>query len=181
MDTEVIDTKTQYLTFCLKNNLYAIKISAVREIVDVTEVIPVPKIPEFMKGVINLRGSVVPIMDLRLKLGFQACDITKDSCIIIIEFCINDENLTFGTLVDSVHSVISLENNSIEPPPRFGLQFQSDFLLGVGQFGKGLLFILNMENILSSDELLSLEEIDENNGTVQSVASNNRNQLTSTS
>ncbi len=171
MDTEVSEATKQYLTFCLKNNLYAMKISIVREIVNVTDVIPVPKIPDFMKGVINLRGSVVPIMDFRLKLGFQECEITKESCIIIIELCIQDQNLTFGALVDSVRSVVSLNDNAIEPPPPFGLHFQSDFLLGVGKIEKDLVFILNLENILSSDEWLSLEKIDENNKALQPAAS----------
>ena len=115
--TEILDSN-QYLTFKLDQEIYALDITQVREVLDYTEITKVPRMPEFMRGVINLRGGVVPVVDLRLKFEMEGSEKTLDSCIIIMELDIEGDKTYLGALADSVQEVITLESEQIEPPPK---------------------------------------------------------------
>src|SRR5512134_1658617 len=120
MSVDGITETSQYLTFTLDEELFALDIGKVREVLEFTSVTRVPRTPEFMRGVINLRGSVVPVVDLRLKFGLSRTESTIDTCVIITEVESGAEKTVLGALADSVQEVIELEPRNIEPPPRMG-------------------------------------------------------------
>lgn len=153
MSATEITESNQYLTFILDQEIYAIDITQIREVVDFTEVTKVPRMPNFMRGVINLRGGVVPVVDLRLKFGLEESDKTVDTCIIIIELDIEGEQTYLGALADSVQEVITLEPNQIEPPPKIGTRLDTEFIRGMGKKNDDLIIILNIDRVFSSDEL----------------------------
>lgn len=153
MSATEITESNQYLTFILDQEIYAIDITQIREVVDFTEVTKVPRMPNFMRGVINLRGGVVPVVDLRLKFGLEESDKTVDTCIIIIELDIEGEQTYLGALADSVQEVITLEPGQIEPPPKIGTRLDTEFIRGMGKKNDDLIIILNIDRVFSSDEL----------------------------
>ena len=118
MSVSAITGITQYLTFILAEEIFALDVATVREILDFTTVTKVPQTPEFMRGVINLRGSVVPVMDLRLQFGMSATEKTVNTCVIVVEMALAGETMVLGLLADSVQEVIDLEQELIEPAPR---------------------------------------------------------------
>ncbi|MEN6483854.1 MAG: chemotaxis protein CheW, partial [Syntrophobacteraceae bacterium] len=122
-ESSVLDT-TQYLTFRLDREVFALEISKVREVLDFTNITKVPQTPDFMLGVINLRGSVVPVVDMRLKFGMSATETTVNTCIVIVEIELDGEKTILGALADSVQEVIDLEADQIEPPPRIGTRLK---------------------------------------------------------
>src|SRR5512134_1263104 len=128
-----VDQVSQYLTFRLGEEVFALDITQVREVLDYTQITRVPRMPEFMRGVINLRGSVVPVVDLRLKFGMSATERTVNTCIIIAEVTIQSERTLLGALADSVQEVIDLEPGQVEPPPRLGTSIRAEFIRGMGK------------------------------------------------
>ncbi len=144
---------TQYLTFKLEDEVFAFDISKVREVLDFTTVTKVPKTPDFMRGVINLRGSVVPVVDLRLKFGMGETEKTVNTCIIITEVTVDNENMVLGALADSVQEVIDLEPGQIEPAPKIGTRLNTDFILGMGKRDDTFVIILDIDKVFSADEL----------------------------
>ncbi len=129
---------TQYLTFKLDDEVFALDITKVREVLDFTTVTKVPRTPEFMRGVINLRGSVVPVVDLRLKFGMTRTEKTVNTCIIIVEVAVDDETTILGALADSVQEVMDLEPDHIEPAPKIGTRLEHGVHQGHGQAGQQL-------------------------------------------
>ncbi|MBF0477187.1 MAG: chemotaxis protein CheW, partial [Deltaproteobacteria bacterium] len=127
MSVAGITTTSQYLTFRLGDEKFALDISQVREVLDFTIITKVPRTPEFMRGVINLRGGVVPVIDLRLKFDMSKIEKTVNTCIIIVEVNIKDETVALGVLADSVEEVIDLEPDQIDPPPRIGTRLKTEF------------------------------------------------------
>ena len=125
MSVTGITETTQYLTFKLEDEVFALDISKVREVLDYTDITKVPKTPDFMKGVINLRGSVVPVVDMRLKFGMPGIEKTVNTCIIIVEVTLDDETTVLGALADSVQEVLEFEPSQIEPAPRIGTRLRS--------------------------------------------------------
>ena len=148
---------TQYLTFKLGDEVFALDIAKVREVLDFTTLTRVPKMPEFMRGVINLRGSVVPVADLRLKFGMTQTEKTTDTCVIITEVSVDGETAVLGALADSVQEVMELEQHSIEPPPRIGTQLRTEFIKGMGRQGERFIIILDIDKIFSVEELLQVQ------------------------
>lgn len=144
---------SQFLTFNLENETFAIDIIKVREVLEYSSVTKVPQTPEMMIGVINLRGSVVPVIDLRLKFDMGEAEKTVNTCIIIIEIEIEGESTMIGTMVDSVQEVIDLDSEHVEPPPRIGAQLKTDFIKGMGKYNEAFIIILNIEQIFTFDEL----------------------------
>ncbi|MDA8242257.1 MAG: chemotaxis protein CheW [Nitrospiraceae bacterium] len=144
---------TQYLTFKLEDEVFALDISKVREVLDFTTVTKVPRTPDFMRGVINLRGSVVPVVDMRLKFGMEATEKTVNTCIIITEISLDGETTVLGALADSVQEVIDLEPDQIEPPPRIGTRLKTEFIKGMGKRDDRFLMILDIDTVFSADEL----------------------------
>ncbi len=153
---------TQYLTFKLEDEVFALDISKVREVLDFTTVTKVPRTPEFMRGVINLRGSVVPVVDMRLKFGMSRTERTVNTCIIIVEVTVDGERLVLGTLADSVQEVLDLGPDHIEPAPRIGTRLKTEFIKGMGKRGADFIIILDIDKIFSAEELTLVQDVREN-------------------
>ena len=144
---------TQYLTFKLGDEIFALDVAEVREILDFTSVTKVPRTPAFMRGVINLRGSVVPVMDLRLKFGMSATEQTVNSCIIVVEMSMEGDTIVIGVLADAVQEVIDMEPEQIEPAPRIGTKLNMEFILGMGKHNGAFMMILDIDKIFESADL----------------------------
>jgi purine-binding chemotaxis protein CheW len=153
-----ITETTQYLTFKLDEEVFALDISKVREVLDFTDITKVPQTPEFMRGVINLRGSVVPVVDMKLKFGAARTEKTVNTCIIIVEVAVDNETTILGALADSVQEVIELEPESIEPAPRIGTRLNTEFISGMGKRYNQFIMILDIDKIFSFDELSIAQE-----------------------
>jgi purine-binding chemotaxis protein CheW len=153
-DTE----QTQFLTFLLADELYAVSILRVREIIEYSTVTRVPSMPASVRGVINLRGAVVPVIDLAVRFGLRDSQVTKRTCVVIAEVEVGGERLVMGLMADAVSQVIDLPPSDIEPPPAFGTRVRVDFLKGLGKFGKKFILILDLDCALSATDLLSLTE-----------------------
>ncbi len=153
MSSDEIIQSTQYLTFTLGKEDFALDISKVREVLNYTSITRVPRMPQFLSGVINLRGNVVPVIDLRLKLGMNAIRKTADTCIVIVEIEVDGEMTHMGALADSVKEVIDLDPSQISPPPKLGTKLKSEFIKGMGKQDERFLIILDIACILSDDEL----------------------------
>ncbi len=144
---------TQYLTFKLDDEVFALDITKVREVLDFTTVTKVPRTPEFMRGVINLRGSVVPVVDLRLKFGMSKTEKTVNTCIIIVEVKVDDETMVLGALADSVQEVMDLEPDHIEPAPKIGTRLNTEFIKGMGKRDDRFVILLDIDKVFSTSEL----------------------------
>lgn len=153
--TEITET-VQYLTFKLSDEVFALDVAKVREILELTTITKVPQTPDFMCGVINLRGSVVPVIDLRLKFGMSESEQTVDSCIIVVEVFMDGETMVLGALADSVQEVIEMEPEHIESAPQIGTKLNTDFIKGMGRVNGRFVMILDIDKIFSSDELTEL-------------------------
>ena len=153
MSVAKITEARQYLTFKMEEEVFALDVGKVREILDYTTITKVPQTPDYMKGVINLRGSVVPVVDMRLKFNMPAQDRTVDTCIIVVEITIEQEQTILGALVDSVQEVFELEPSQVEPAPRIGTKLNTDFILGMGKRDDSFVIILDIDRVFSSEEL----------------------------
>ncbi|MFH0809928.1 MAG: chemotaxis protein CheW [Pseudomonadota bacterium] len=143
----------QYLTFALSGEEFALEIAKVREVLDYPHITKVPRMPEYLRGVINLRGNVVPVIDLHLKFGMAATERTVDTCVVIVEAALENEVTVMGVLADSVQEVVDLSTTEIEPPPRMGTRLNTDFLKGMGKQGEKFIIILDIDKVLSSSEI----------------------------
>jgi purine-binding chemotaxis protein CheW len=157
MDTTLV-ALNQYLTFTLDEELFALDIASVREILDMTVITRIPRVPEFMRGVINLRGRAVPVVDLRLKFGLGRTEKTVHTCIIITEVEQDGEKLVVGALADSVQEVFELEPEAIEPSPRMGTAIRAEFIKGMGRRDERFIVILDVNKVFSSEELALLHD-----------------------
>jgi len=153
MSVAKITEARQYLTFKMEEEVFALDVGKVREILDYTNITKVPQTPDYMKGVINLRGSVVPVVDMRLKFNMPAQERTVDTCIIVVEIAIDREQTILGALVDSVQEVFELEPAQVEPAPRIGTKLNTDFILGMGKRDDHFVIILDIDRVFSSEEL----------------------------
>ncbi|MFQ5602969.1 MAG: chemotaxis protein CheW [bacterium] len=158
MSVEEITETKNYLTFTLNSELFAIEIINVREVLDITKMTKVPRTPDFMPGVINLRGSVVAVIDLRKKFGMNKPAQKTDPCIIIIEIKHDNESIVLGALADSVQEVVALEPDVIEPAPNFGIQLNTEFIMGMGRRDNHFIIILDTQKVFSLEELTAFTE-----------------------
>lgn len=155
METETTTAgQHQYLTFCLAGEEYAISILRIKEIIEYDQVTKVPQMPNWICGVINLRSSVVPVIDLAVKFGLPETKVTKLCCIIIVEAEFDGEPMVMGVIAESVRQVVDLAPEDIQRPPAFGTQLKADFLLGMAKLGKKFALILDIDAVLSAHELL---------------------------
>lgn len=154
----------QYLTFLLAGEEYAISILKVKEIIEYDTVTVVPKTPKWIRGVINLRGSVVPVVDLAVKFGLEERPVTRTSCIVILEGQLENQNTTMGIVADAVSQVMDLAEQDIREVPEFGTRVQVNYLLGMAQLGKKFALLLDVDKVLSTDELLNLDQVSANAG-----------------
>jgi len=143
----------QYLTFALGREMFAIGILNIKEILEYGQLTTVPMMPEFIRGVINLRGAVVPVVDLGARFGGKQRDVTKRTCIVIIEVTSEGEHQDIGVVVDSVSAVLEIPDSEIEPPPAFGAKIRADFIANMGKVNGEFVIILDVDEVLSVDEL----------------------------
>ncbi|MGA7155366.1 MAG: chemotaxis protein CheW [Acidobacteriaceae bacterium] len=157
MSVSEITESRQYLTFKLGNEVFATDVAKVREVLDFTTITEIPRTPDFMSGVINLRGSVVPVVDLRLCFEMSKTQKTKNTCIVVVEVLLDNESFVIGALADSVEEVIDLEPDQIQPPPKIGTQIKTDFIKGMGRRENAeFLMILDIDRVFSAEELVSV-------------------------
>ncbi len=148
-----IEDSRQYLTFQLGEEVFAIDVANVREILEFTTVTSVPKMPEYMRGVINLRGSVVPVVDMRQKFGMSRTEKTINTCIVVVEVSYENEDIIMGALVDSVQEVFELQAGNIEPAPRIGTHARTEFIKGMGKRDDRFIIILDSSKVFSAEDL----------------------------
>ena len=158
MSSNDIHRTNQFLTFSLSDELYALEVSKVKEVLEYQPITRVPKTPDYMRGVINVRGGIVPIVDLRLKFNLPASEQTVDTCIIVLEIALNNETITVGTIADNVHEVIQLQPEDIEPTPKIGTRLDTDFIEGIGKSNERFLVILDIDKILTAEEISSMAD-----------------------
>ena len=149
-----IKKESKYLTFVLAKEEYGLEILKVREIISVMDITSVPQTPDFIKGVINLRGKVIPVVDLRLKFGIPEAEYTKETCTIVMDV----QGLLMGIVVDTVSEVLDIMKDDIEPPPTFGSRIKTDFILGMGKIKGKVKILLDIDKILSSEEFEIVEQ-----------------------
>jgi purine-binding chemotaxis protein CheW len=153
---EIKETR-QYLTFQLDEEIFAIDVAKVREVLDFTAITKIPRTPGFMSGVINLRGSVVPVVDLRLCFEMSKTTKTVNTCIVVVEVLLGGESTIIGALADSVEEVVDLEPEQIEPAPRIGTQVRTDFIRGMGKRDAQFVMILDIDKVFSAEEFGALQ------------------------
>ena len=149
----VMDKEGKYLTFALANEEYGLEILKVREIIGYMEITAVPQTPHHVKGVINLRGQVIPVVDLRAKFGMNETEVTDQTCIIVVEICQSKGTFNTGIVVDQVQEVLDINGKDIEPAPEFGSSMNTDFILGMGKIGHSVKILLDIDKVLGSDNL----------------------------
>lgn len=163
MTEEVSDESRQYLTFKLDDEVFALEIGKVREVLDFTAITRIPQTSDYMRGVINLRGSVVPVVDMRLRFGMPPAEKTVNTCVIIAEVSMEEGGVVIGAMADSVQEVMDLEASQIEPAPRLGTKLDNDFIRGVGKHHDQFIMILDIDRIFGRGDLAFTEgENDEN-------------------
>lgn len=156
------DPILQYLTFQLSGEPYAVDILHVREIIEYGSITPIPMMPDFIAGVINLRGSVVPVVDLNSRFGGECAEITKRTSIIVIELRNDEACLDIGVVVDIVNDVLEIRKSDIEPAPKFGAKIRTDFIEGMGKVDGCFLILLQVDNVLDVEELSVVESLTAN-------------------
>ena len=149
----------KYLTFSLKEEEYGIGILKVKEIIGMMPVTSVPRTPKFVKGVINLRGKVIPVIDLRLKFDMESIPYDERTCIIVVEIDSDSATVLIGIVVDSVSEVINIKADEIEAPPKFGTRLDTQYILGMAKTEGGVKILLNIDQVLSSGEITALEKV----------------------
>jgi purine-binding chemotaxis protein CheW len=155
-----VQEDSQYLTFQLGHEMFAVSILRIKEILEYSEMTTVPMMPSFVRGVINLRGAVVPVVDLSARFGRQKMEITRRSCIVIIEAESETGKQDIGLMVDSVSEVLEIPHDQIEPAPSFGTNIRADFISGMGKVDGKFVITLEVDKVLSVDEMAALAEVD---------------------
>lgn len=144
---------SKYLTFQLGQEHYGLEILKSQEIIVMTEITRVPRTPDFIRGVINLRGKVIPVVDMRLKFNLPSKADTERTCIVVAQVFQGEQQVTMGMVVDEVTEVITIKEDQLEPPPLFGTVVDTEFILGMGKLGGKILTILDIDRVLTSDEV----------------------------
>jgi len=151
----LVDKAGKYLTFSLGQEQYGLEILKVREIIGYMEITAVPQTPHHVKGVINLRGQVIPVIDLRAKFGMPSVDVSDETCVIVVEIDHDNRKFNTGIVVDRVEEVLDIEGQDIEPTPEFGSSVNTDFILGMGKVGETVKILLDIDVVLGNDDLTS--------------------------
>lgn len=159
MSVPSIAETTQYLTFKLGEEIFALDVAKVREILDFSTITKVPKTPDFMRGVINLRGNVVPVIDMRLKLEMTMTEKTVNTCIVVVDVTLEGETIILGALVDSVQEVFELEPGQIEPAPSIGMRLNTEFIKGMGKRENQFMMILDIDKVFTTDEVTAVQSL----------------------
>ena len=159
MSNEIAQEIHQYLTFSLGRESFALDIATVREVLELSTITKIPRTPEFMCGVINLRGHAVPVVDMRLKMGLAHSNFTVNTCIIIVEINYEGELTVMGALVDSVSEVFEMPPESIEPAPRMGAAVNAEYIQGMGRQNDQFIIILDINRVFSAEELAMVQNL----------------------
>jgi purine-binding chemotaxis protein CheW len=167
--SDITETR-QYLTFKLDSEVFALDVAKVREVLDLTQITVIPKTPDFMAGVINLRGSVVPVVDLRLCFDMSKTEKTRNTCIVVVEVLLENESIVIGALADSVEEVLELEAELIEPAPRIGNNIRTDFIRGMGKHDSQFIMILDIDRVFSTEELTAVRGQESSKQSVEAAA-----------
>jgi purine-binding chemotaxis protein CheW len=157
-----VEASQQYLTFQLSGEMFALAILNVKEIIEYGNLTEIPMMPSFIRGVINLRGAVVPVIDLTVSFGGQRSEVGKRTCIVIVEMRSGEEERAsqdIGIIVDAVSEVLEIPKENIEPPPSFGAKIRADFIAGMGKVADKFVIILNIDRVLSAEELTKLSQV----------------------
>jgi len=149
-NSAVADRGGKYLTFTLAHEEYGLEILKVREIIGYKEITAVPQMPHFVKGVINLRGQIIPVIELRAQFGMEAAKVTEQTCIIVVEVSRDGCKYSYGIIVDRVLEVLEIPGENIEETPQFGSSVNADFLLGIGKVGEAVKILLDIDKVLES-------------------------------
>lgn len=149
----------QFLTFTLDDELYAVEVVKVREVLELKPVTKIPRMPPYMRGVINIRGNVVPVLSLRLKFGMEEIEDSKDTCIVVMDITTEGDHVTIGCLADSVQEVIDLDPEQVEPPPRIGTRVDANIIKGMGKREEEFLIILDTDKVFTNEDLLAAESV----------------------
>jgi purine-binding chemotaxis protein CheW len=152
------DREGKYLTFSMADEEYGISILKIKEIIGMMPITPVPQTPEFVKGVINLRGKVIPVMDLRLRFGIEAIDYTERTCIIVVEIAGPSGTVMIGIVVDAVSEVLNIKGEDIENAPTFGSRLNTDYILGMAKMEGAVKILLDIDRVLSAAEVAALKQ-----------------------
>jgi purine-binding chemotaxis protein CheW len=155
----MLDREGKYLTFALGPEEYGLEILKVREIIGYMDITAVPQTPQHVKGVINLRGQVIPVIDLRTKFGMETAEITEQSCIIVVEIGQGSRSFSTGIVVDHVQEVLDIDGQDIEEAPQFGSSVDTDFILGMGKIGDTVKILLDIDRVLGNDHLDQLNDL----------------------
>lgn len=155
---EMEEMEGKYLTFVLENEEYGISITHVREIIGMMPVTTVPRTPEFVRGVINLRGKVIPVVDLRIRFGMERIETTDRTCIIIVEVIKGNDTVILGIVVDSVSEVLAVKAQDIEPPPSFGAQLDTRYIRGMAKLEGGVKILLDIDRVFDTGEIAAIEQ-----------------------
>ncbi|MFP4023222.1 MAG: chemotaxis protein CheW [Thiohalospira sp.] len=158
MEKETLTKINSYLSFKLGDEEFAAHVGKVLNILEMTKITEVPKAPEYMKGVINLRGTVLPVVDTRIKFGMTPTEYTSNTCIVVMEVELDNDMVQVGALVDSVQAVLEIDDSQIQPPPSIGSKYKSEFIYGMVKVDEKFIMLLDMEKVFSSDEIVSLKE-----------------------
>lgn len=153
------DKEGKYLTFALGNEGYGISILQIKEIIGMMPITPVPQTPDFVKGVINLRGKVIPVVDLRLRFGMGTIDYTERTCIIVVEIEGESGTVMMGIVVDSVSEVLNIKGEDIEETPTFGTKLDTEYILGMAKMEGGIKILLDIDRVLSANEVATLDQL----------------------
>ena len=151
-----------YLTFKLGEEEFGLHVSQVLNILEMTRITGVPQTPDYMKGVINLRGMVLPVIDTRIKFGLPETEYTSNTCIIVMDLDLDGDTVNIGAIVDEVLSVIEIEEDQIEPPPSIGNRYKSEFIDGMAKVDDNFVMLLDMQKVLSNEEITELSGKAEN-------------------
>ena len=154
----IADREGKYLTFTLAEEEYGIGILKIKEIIGMLPITTVPQSPEFVKGVINLRGKVIPVIELRLKFGMESVDYTERTCIIVVEIETRSGVVLIGVVVDLVSEVLNIKEEDIEATPAFGVKLNTDYILGMAKLGGGVKILLDIDRVLSTEDVAVLEK-----------------------
>lgn len=150
----------QLLSFTLEDEIFAVEISRVREVLEYKGTTKVPKVPDYMRGVINLRGNVVPVIDLKKKFGLGETVQTVNTCVIITEVESNGESVVLGALADAVQEVFDLDTANIEPPPKIGTRLDTAFIKGMGKYGESFVILLDIDQVFGAGEVLAFAGVE---------------------
>lgn len=169
-DSERRHDQNQYLTFVLGRETFALGILSIKEILEYSAPTEIPMMPAFIRGVVNLRGAAVPVVDLCARFGRQSTPVTKKTCVVIIETRVGEESHVIGVVVDAVNEVLEIPDSEIEPAPSFGSSIRADFIQGMGKVRGKFVIILDVDRVLCIEEMEMLTQASADSGVVQPAA-----------